>query len=167
MKWDQGVHGGMSAFDGALVLPQEANPQAQGCTEAPSPSEAECHNPILWVRKGRGSTAYPTSHRPAAERELFLESCPVPRRRLHELAHCPPVIRSCSLVPGSVSFSLPDAFSTTTWPVAAQRKQAAQNHILLGGAPPDWPFVEGVYPLQTSVSGLGHFCSPSCVECGG
>ena len=61
VKRDQDVHGAMSAFDGALVLPQEVNPQAQRCTEALLPSEAGCHSPILWVRKGRGSTAYPAS----------------------------------------------------------------------------------------------------------
>ena len=51
VKWDQDVHGGMSAFDGALVLLQEANPQAQWCPETSSPDEVECHDPILPVRK--------------------------------------------------------------------------------------------------------------------
>ena len=61
VKWDQDVHGDMSAFDGALVLLQEADTQAQWCTETSSPDEVECHDPILPVRKWRGSPAYPAS----------------------------------------------------------------------------------------------------------
>ena len=53
---------------------------------------------------------------------------------------------SISLVPGNISFSLPDSPSTTVWLAAAQRKHgSSETMFYLVGLPLGWSFVEGIY----------------------
>lgn len=91
--------------------------------------------------------------------------CGIAREFVHRSL---PVIKSFSLALGTFLFSFPDSFSTTAWPVAAQRKHGGSEITTVAWKCfTPWGFPSAGHwwwhlHLPKSVSELEHFCSLRC-----